>query len=165
MGRENEHPLVVGRVLYELSYLLLLESERAGGDPALLQQAHEALTEVIASARQAKYFEGLAFSLNYAADVALARGEVEAALAASAECLELAERYPHQYYLHERFWYTHARALRAMGRAAAAEDYLRRAHRLITDIAESFTDPVLRQGWLENVRANRGVLAEMRGER
>lgn len=164
MGRENEHPLVMGRILYEQSYVLLLESESAGAAPALPQQARDALAQAIASARQARYFESLTFSLNYAADVHLALGDAEAALVASTECLELTERYPQQYYLHERFWYTHARALRAVGRAAEAHEYLSRAYRLITDIAESFTEAVLRQGWLTNVRANRGVLAEMKGK-
>ena len=57
--------------------------------------------------------------------------------------------------------YAYCRALRAAGRAAEAADYLRRACDWVMEVAGKTPDETLRRCWLENVRANQEVLAEM----
>ena len=60
----------------------------------------------------------------------------------------------------ENVWLVHSRALRAAGREAESDDYLRRAYERVMLIAGKTQDEALRQGWLENVRINREILAD-----
>jgi tetratricopeptide (TPR) repeat protein len=160
LARANDLSYVTARALYEQSYACLLESEAVGGAPALLAQARDAILASLAEGQHLKFEQAIPFACNYAAEVYLALGDAEQALVRSAEGLAMADRYPFEYYLPERFWYTHARALRAAGQAAAAEAFLARAGALVLEIAGRMTDPVLRAAWLTGVRANRRLLAE-----
>lgn len=162
LSRTENSPLNVARNVYELSYVLLLESEAGAADGALLRQALEAIEEALHIGGHHKFFDGMAFGQNYKAEILLALGQPSAALAASEISLELMEKgRATGYFLHERFWSAHARALRALGRTAEADDYLRRAQALMCEVAEKFTDPELRRSWLENVRANRHIQADV----
>ena len=148
-----------GAVLYELSFVQRLQSEAAGGDRARLEAARRSSDEVMALARQFNPVRALAYALDYAAEVSLALGEHAAALALSMEAVQTADDHPHEHFILERFLYTRARVRLALGRASEAADDLRRAQALVMAVAERLTDDALRRGWLENVRANRGLLA------
>jgi hypothetical protein len=60
----------------------------------------------------------------------------------------------------EGVFLAHSRALRAAGREAESDDYLRRAHERVMLVASKTQDETLRRGWLENVRVNREILAD-----
>jgi len=162
LSRAEDSALNTARNQYELSYVLLLEHEAGSADATLLPQALEAIEESLAIGGQHKLFDGMAFGQNYKAEILLALEQPVAALAASEKCIELMERREATgYFLCERFWLTHSRALRRLGHTAQADDYLRRAQTLMREVAEKFTNLELRRGWLENVRANRYIQADV----
>lgn len=161
LARTENSPLNLARNQYELSYVLLLEHEAGSTDVTLLHQALEAIDEALKIGGGHKFFDGMAYGQNYKAEFLLAVGQLPEALAASEKCLEYAEnRKSSNYFLYERFWSTHSRTLRALGRSAEADDYLRRADALMNQVAMKFTEAELRHGWLENVRANRYIQAD-----
>ncbi len=149
-----------GAALYELSYLARLRSEAAGGDPAGLEAAQAYIDEVVALTRQLNPVRALPYALNYLAELALARGNLAQAQAAAAECLDIAEAHPDEYFLRERFLYTQMRVWRALGRAAEADDCLRRGLAIVNAVTARLQDAARRRSWCENVRVNRALLAE-----
>ncbi|MBL8046075.1 MAG: protein kinase, partial [Anaerolineales bacterium] len=162
LSRTENSPLNLARNQYELSYVLLLESEAGSEDATLLPQALTAIDEALQIGGGHKFFDGMAYGQNYKAEFLLALGQLPEALAASEKCLDYSERrHLTSYFLYERFWSTHARILRAVGRTSEADEYLRRAHDLMNQVAVKFTDAELRRGWLENVRANRHIQADV----
>ena len=86
-----------------------------------------------------------------------ARGEPEAALAASTEALRvgLTDFGPSFFNFH----FTHTRALRVNGRETEADDYLKQAYGHVMRVADNLNDESLRRSWLENVRDNREIVA------
>ncbi len=58
------------------------------------------------------------------------------------------------------FHLTHARALRANGREAEADETLKQAYDYVMRVADNLQDESLRRSWLENVRDNREIVAE-----
>lgn len=161
-ARQHNLPYVISRVQYEHAYACLLASEAAGGDAGRLAEAEAAILEAIALGQGLKFEQAMPFACDYAAEVYLALGQTEQALAYTTEALALTERHKLEQALPERFWYTHARALRAAGRPAEADVFLARAGALVLEIAERMTDPVLRAAWLTGGRTNRRLLADWR---
>jgi tetratricopeptide (TPR) repeat protein len=96
----------------------------------------------------------------------LALGAVEQALESSSKVMQEIETFGEEYFV-EQYYLTHARVLRALGRDAEADGFLRRAYERVMLVASKTHDEVLRQSWLENVRDNREILAEWeaRGKR
>jgi hypothetical protein len=88
----------------------------------------------------------------------LALGEPEAAFSTSAEVLRLADIMPFPP-TPERYFFVHSRILRALGRGAEADEYLRKAHERVMLVASKTKDETLRRSWLENVRDNREIVA------
>ncbi len=89
----------------------------------------------------------------------LALGEPEAAFSTSAEVLRLAELMPFPT-TPERYFFAHSRSLRALGRGAEADEYLRKAYERVMLVAGKTRDETLRRSWLENVRDNREIVRE-----
>ena len=59
----------------------------------------------------------------------------------------------------EEAFFIHSWVLRALGREAEADEYLRRAYERVTLVAGKTTDPALKKSWLEKVQTNREILA------
>jgi hypothetical protein len=91
-----------------------------------------------------------------AADLHLALGETEAALADSTAAMATMGALP---FARERCLYTHARALGAAGRAVEAQDYLAQAHERVLMVARLTENLEWRRSWLEEVRINREIMA------
>ena len=68
--------------------------------------------------------------------------------------------HPNPGHMLKQFFIVRSRALRAAGRAAEADEYLRKARERVMLVAGKIEDETLRRGWLENVRLNRELLAE-----
>jgi predicted ATPase len=162
LARTENSPLNLARNQYELSYVLLLAYEANLDDATLLPQALEAIEEALEIGGGHKFFDGMAYGQNYKAEILLALGQCSEALAASEKCLDYSERRKlTNYFVYERFWSTHSRILRALGQTTEANEYLRRANDLMNQVAVKFSDAELRRGWLENVRANRHIQADV----
>jgi predicted ATPase/class 3 adenylate cyclase len=140
---------VVARLIH-LAYLAYLEGDQAG-----LRVAMEEVQR-----RDVSLPEGFAFAHCRAARMQLVLGEVEQALESSSKSVRPTELRGEHYYCVERFYLTHARVLRALGRGAEADEYLRRAYDRVMLVASKTQDETLRQSWLENVPDNREIVAE-----
>ncbi len=139
-----------------IAYVALLEGEPVGLR-AGLEQAKQAV-------QLCPDFWGgntshLAHPLHVAAQLHLALGEVDEAVTCSTKVMQLLETDRNVWWPEQRL-FTHARALRAAGREAEADEYLRRAYERVMLVAEKTRDETLRRSWLENVRANREIVAE-----
>ena len=64
------------------------------------------------------------------------------------------------HFVDESAHWAYARALRAAGRTAEADEQLRLAYARIQLVAGNTHDEALRRGWLENIRVNREILAD-----
>jgi len=121
---------------------------------AMLQQAREQ--------HEALALKGdLVADLSWLGQVYLAMGRLEEALTCSQEAMDLlagqkAVEEVQQIYLN------HYRVLRAAGDPGAA-DALRQAHDAVSRQADAITDPAMRAGFLQKVRVNREIAAEMAG--
>ena len=94
----------------------------------------------------------------FSARIHLLLGAPEAALAASTEALRVRRTdFGPSFF---NFHLTHTRALRANGREAEADDYLKQAHDYVMRVADNLEDESLRRSWLENGRDNREIVAE-----
>jgi tetratricopeptide (TPR) repeat protein len=98
-------------------------------------------------------------ALDAKARLHLALGQPEEAHEASSQAMKLLASHP---WLPkpQNHLYTHALALRALGREAEADDHLRRAYERVMFVADKFADDALRQGWLQNVRVHREILGQ-----
>ena len=96
-----------------------------------------------------------------AARLHLALSETDEALTHSAEAVRLMATLPAPPWP-EKLFFTHAQALRAVGRTAEADDYLRKAYERVMLVANNTKDETLRRSWLENVRENREIVAAWR---
>jgi predicted ATPase len=94
-----------------------------------------------------------------AARLQLALGDVEQALESSSNAVQDLEIRGVGWWEQECYL-THARVLRALGRDAEADDYLRRAYERVMLVASKTQDEALCQSWLENVPDNREIVAE-----
>jgi tetratricopeptide (TPR) repeat protein len=94
----------------------------------------------------------------FSARIHLLLGAPEAALAASTEALRVRVTYAYADLFN--FHLTHARALRANGRKAEADETLKQAYDYVMRVADNLQDETLRRSWLENVRDNREIVAE-----
>jgi tetratricopeptide (TPR) repeat protein len=88
----------------------------------------------------------------------LALGKVDEAFAVSREMIAVSQG-GILTVKEEQYFYTHAMTLRALGRKDEADRYLQRAHERVMLVANRMKDPALRRSWLENVRANRDIVA------
>jgi tetratricopeptide (TPR) repeat protein len=138
-----------------LGYVALVE-----GDPTTMRAALAEVQEAIAGLGTPKTIWDevtIADVLHTQARLHLALGEPEAALSCSTRTLRQVEEgrladIPEQHY------FTHARALRALGRTAEADDFTRRAYERVMQVADSLPDESLRRSWLENVPHNRAIV-------
>ncbi|MBW8011065.1 MAG: protein kinase [Chloroflexi bacterium] len=100
-------------------------------------------------------------ALDTAANLHLVLDQSEQALENSQKMVELEEKeilvFKAPYYL------THSRVLRANGQDDEADDYLRRAHTRVMQVADNTKDLKIRKGWLENLRSNREGIEEFEG--
>ena len=131
------------------------------GQPETLRAVLSQARAAVAIAAESNDDGALAFSLLAVAELHLALGEAELALSHSSRAQSLMTPgvlLPPRIYL----GHCHARALRALGRDAEADNHLRQTYDLVRLAADKFRDPALRQGWLENVRVNRDVIADYR---
>ncbi len=87
----------------------------------------------------------------------LALGQPDLALQSTNQALSFFAIFP--YHIEVYDW-AHSRALRATGRTADADEYLRRAYTRLMEIAQGIQDPILRQGVLENIWVNRQICAD-----
>jgi len=150
--RSGEPTALVQPLAYH-AYLALQE-----GDPKAMAQAATELDPAIRRARDARDYEGLQETLNIAAGLRLSLGQPEEALTITEELLHWLSFSPSRPAPHEYF-YTHSRALEALGRTEEAGSYLRQAFDWITLVAEKTTDAELRQSWLGNARQVPEILA------
>lgn len=147
------HPPGLAQALYELANLAA-----AVGAEAALRGALGGLQRALHVLREGHSSVGLACALNTAADLHWALHEPEAAWRCSTECLAVIARVKVAPVLAERFWFTQARLLRALGQAAEGREYLQRAYHEVQQMAAQLPAGRWREGWLLNVRANRAIL-------
>jgi tetratricopeptide (TPR) repeat protein len=147
-------PCLAGWVLTDQAYLALLAGEQSewhGGS--------EAAKRAVALFKTESNVGPLVNALDKSASLHLALGELDEALESSTEVMHLLETAP-VFPKPQEHLYTHAQVLRAVGREAEADEHLRRAYERVMFVADKLADEVLRQSWLENVRANRDILRE-----
>jgi predicted ATPase len=160
-AQENGTAMDIANARHSLAYAALRE-----GGAARLRSGLEQATEAIELLRGAKAVDERAEALHTAAQLHLAVSEGglpatkvaehrEAALACSTEALQITATWP---VTPQAYLYTHARALRAAGHDAEAEEPLRRAHERVLSVAAQIRDETLRRGWLDSVRLNREIL-------
>lgn len=105
-----------------------------------------------------------AFIHAVAAFLTLGLGQAAQALGYSTSAIRLLESSPLALtHMPEQILYAHACALRANGREADADEYLRRACERVTLVADGLDDESLRRSWMENVHANRAMMREGEG--
>lgn len=151
-------------VLLSEVYVALQEGGSYDGQPAKpailragLDQARQALS-LLTGLQMENVDEQRANALHLAARLCLELGEFEQALACSTEVAGMLDKLPILNWP-EQIFFTHARALQAVGRDAEAGEYLRRAYNRVMLIADSLDDETLRRSFLENVRQNRAIVA------
>jgi predicted ATPase len=128
------------------------------GDPAALRPALVQVQEALALL--ADFYGGnLEYSaLDLAGRLHLALDEPEAALEHTTRALRLAAG-DSDVLTNEQALWTHARALRAAGRADEARAALQQAHARVMLVAAQTEDAALRRSWLEQVHDNREIVA------
>ncbi len=139
--------------LFRLVYAAWLSGEEADLRAGLIH-----LKRLVALLIEIDDKVGLAYSYDYAARLYLALNETDEALNRTTEALQLVKAFPYPAYMMEQFFFTHSRALRAAGREAEADDYLRRAYERVMLVAHKTKDDTLRRSWLENVKENREIV-------
>jgi tetratricopeptide (TPR) repeat protein len=139
-------------VLWQQALLDFLQGREAN-----LHHGLERVTQAIERIREANLAAELADALALRAWFQLALGQKDDALASSTAAVEQAARLPIE---PENVFWVHSRALRAAGRQAESDDYLRRAHQRVALVAGKTQDAALRESWLENVRFNREIMAD-----
>jgi predicted ATPase len=139
-------------VLWQWAYVDFLQGREAN-----LHRGLERVARAVKLIRDANLVAELADGLALMAWFQLALGQNDAALASSTAAVEQAARLPIE---SEAVFLAHSRALQAAGREAESDDYLRRAYQRVMLVAEKTQDDALRQGWLENVRVNREIMAD-----
>jgi tetratricopeptide (TPR) repeat protein len=144
---------------YELAYLALLRWEAGEGDRRTLEAGQQHIEKAINRLRAIDSELGLAYTLNYAAELHLALAQPGEALACMEESLRRARALQGIPVWWSRFYFTYARALAAAGRSAEGDEALARAYAEMQRVANDLQDEQLRRCWLENVRANRGIRA------
>jgi predicted ATPase/predicted Ser/Thr protein kinase len=130
------------------------------GEQAELRAGLAHAQRAIALATEINNNTALAYGSVTAALLCLALNQSDEALTHSVKALEVIKAAPDPSYQMEIFFFTHSRALRAAGREAEADDYLRKAHARVMLVASKIADEALRRSWLENVRLNREMLEE-----
>jgi tetratricopeptide (TPR) repeat protein len=130
---------------------------RLAADEAELRRGLDLTKRAIEMLRKgAAWIVGLARAHRMAAELSLALGQPDAALADSAAALRAMGAIP---YAAEEFLFTHSRALQAVGREAEAEEHLRWAYHRVLLVASRTEDAELQRSWLEDVRTNREIVA------
>ncbi len=157
LAETTDVPLDAAISMTDVAYAALLEGDLAGLR-AGLEQVKRAV-HLYPDYWTYEFF--LAYTLDVEAQLRLALGEVDEAVTCSTKVMQLMDTYPTIWWS-ERYHFTHPRALRVAGREAEANDFLRRAYERVMLVAEKTHDETLRRSWLENVRANREILAEWR---
>jgi tetratricopeptide (TPR) repeat protein len=147
-----ERALETASILTNQAYVVLLE----GGDEEYLRLGLEQAMQSVKLLTGTEWMLELAHALDTAAQLHLALGQVEEATARSTEAMRLVATWP---FVPEEYVFTHSRALRAAGREAEADDYLRRAYERVMLVADKTHDESLHRSWLENVRINREIVA------
>jgi tetratricopeptide (TPR) repeat protein len=137
------------RALLGLAYVAYREGDGAG-----LWAAMEEVRR-----RDASLPHFFAFAHAQAARLYLALGDVEQALESSSKAMQAVDVFGERFMV-EGYYLTHVLVLRALGRDAEADDFLRRAYEWVMLVANKTQDEALRQSWLEDVRDNREIVAE-----
>ena len=146
-----------GMFLLDLAYVAYLE-----GDQAMLRAAMEQVQRPDVSQPASPLYHHRAARLH------LALGDVEQALESSNKAMQLHAAFPDGLYAQhyaQQYYLTHARVLRALGRDAEADEYLRRAYERVMLVASKTHDEALRQSFLENAIDNREIVAEWEARR
>lgn len=133
-----------------------------GARALLADDPREAAREATRAARDAadrQLTSVQILALALASEARLAIGQVDAALAASAEALALRDDLGAIEEDEAEVFLARARALEAAGRAAEAEEVRARGRARIGALAERITDPELRARFLEDVPAHRELQA------
>jgi tetratricopeptide (TPR) repeat protein len=142
-----------------LGHALMWEAEAAlnEGEPETMAAALGLVDEALSAFREG--FEDAERALAYAvgARLHLALGELGEARAWSRRAVDSMADHPAPIEP-EQVYFTHHRALRALGREAEADEYLQRAYERVMLVADKTPDPELRRSWLENVEANRQIV-------
>jgi tetratricopeptide (TPR) repeat protein len=165
LGSEVAQPIEAAALMIARAHLALLEGQAlrgtSGAGETVLRLGLEQTRLASAVLRSVPGCESrleVAEALLVAGGLHLELAEPADALVHSTEAVQVTTTCPQPVPL-EVLFFTHARALRAAGRRAEADDYLRRAYERVTLIASKIHDEALRRGWLENVRVNREILA------
>jgi hypothetical protein len=162
-------PIDVAVSMVDQAHLALLE-----GGPTNLRFGLEQARRAVELLRGTAAVYDLAGALHVAAQLHLALSDwevsqdqvesagehLDAALAHSEEVMALAAAWPAQ---PEAYLYTHACALRAVGREAEADAHLRQAYERVMLVASTTKDESLQNSWLENIRVNRQIVADHLG--
>jgi tetratricopeptide (TPR) repeat protein len=153
-GRPGALSTDVAGVLGVQAYVACLE----GGEPALRRAL--ALAERALELLQGEAWKFLRVDVQQtAAWVHLLLGDAQAALVDLVGVRAVRDIIPIPA---EAYLLLSAQVLRAAGRDAESRAFLQQAYERVTQVAARFADEALRQSWLENVRANRAIVAEWR---
>ncbi len=154
MAQASDDPESYPDVFFNLAYTAWL-----GNDPAEWRQGLAYSSQVSARWRDLDAEYPLTFSLDMEARLMLALGEPALAAERTTDAVALADRLA-GFTSQEQMYFTHACALRAVGRSEEADEYLRRAYERVRQAAAGLTSEKLQRAWLENVRYNREIIAE-----
>lgn len=131
-----------------------------GQDAEEQRQGLEHIRQAIATLRELQADYALVYALDMQARLHLALGETDAALECTSQVTALGrsetDRSP------EQFFFTHAHALRAAGREAEADEYLRRAYERLLHVATSLHTAAYMQSYLNGPRYHRELREEGR---
>jgi eukaryotic-like serine/threonine-protein kinase len=152
--RKSDDPESYVEPLFNAAYVAWL-----GDDPIEWQKGLDYARMVTDHLRKAKTEFPLAYSLDLEARLLLDLGDVAAALECSSETVQLVDKLKRTG-SPDQFFFTHSRVLRASGREQEADDYLKRAHDYLMQIANKLSDKDLRQSFLTQVRYNREIIEE-----
>jgi hypothetical protein len=154
MAQTSDDPESYPDVFFNLAYTAWL-----GNDPAEWRQGLEYSSQVSARWRELDAEYPLTFSLDMEARLMLALGEPALAVERTTDAVALANRLS-GFTSQEQMYFTHACALKAVGRSEEADEYLSRAYDRVRQAAVGLTSEKLQSAWLENVRYNREILTE-----
>lgn len=137
---------------FDLAYIDILE-----GDADKIEKALKQLLEGINKIKAMNIYRYIVDWLDMIARIYLIMDEPGKAIEYSSEALEWAVRMPSPIKPEEKF-FTHAKALSALGREDEAAKYLCKAYDRVMLVAEKTEDDELRRSWLDDVRTNKEIL-------
>lgn len=152
LAREEKLPGILAKVIKQAGYIAWLE----GGEENV-SQALELVEARLALLNGPQWQIERSEMLFLSARLLLALGQHEQALERSQQAAGITGRFPIP---DESEYLIHSRALRAAGRTAEADEYLRRAYDRLAQVSGELQNPEFRRSYLEAIRDHREILLD-----